>query len=218
MCECFARCEADCVCDHDWTPPELTAARERIAVLEAERDQLRAALANLKALLRSICEEWNEGCDPACDSFGHTDTCKGTNIAQAKRAMRDEIERLRAVVGSIERVAACGTAEAFLGISDDGKRLHFAMSVRDAGRLKKAQEEIERLRAELEESRAKHLDDRLVLEATAKAERLLRGENEVLKDLIAGAADELGDFPPSKRWADQFVKRTESALAAKGDE
>lgn len=65
----------------------------------------------------------------------------------------DEIERLRAVVGSIERVAACGTAEAFLGISDDGKRLHFAMSVRDAGRLKKAQEEIERLRAELAECR-----------------------------------------------------------------
>lgn len=148
-CKCFARCEADCVCDHDWTPPELTAARETLAALEAERDQLRAELANLKALLRSICEEWNEGCDPACDSFGHTDTCKGANIAQAKRAMRDEIGRLRAVVGSIERVAACGTAEAFLGISDDGKRLHFAMSVRDAGRLKKAQEEIERLRAEL---------------------------------------------------------------------
>lgn len=44
MCECFARCEADCVCDHDWTPPELTAARERIASLEAERDQLRDVL------------------------------------------------------------------------------------------------------------------------------------------------------------------------------
>lgn len=50
MCKCFARCEADCVCDHDWTPPELTAARETITALEAERSRLRAELTHEKCL------------------------------------------------------------------------------------------------------------------------------------------------------------------------
>ena len=55
--------------------------------------------------------------------------------------------------------------------------------------------------------------------AHTEIERLqrLRDENEALKDLIAGAADELGDFPPSERWVDQFVKRAEAALAANGE-
>ena len=55
------------------------------------------------------------------------------------------------------------------------------------------------------------------LEAAHTEIERLRDENEALKDLIAGAADELGDFPPSKRWVDQFVKRAEAALAAKGE-
>jgi len=29
-CKCFARCEADCVCDHDWTPPEVLRLRAEL--------------------------------------------------------------------------------------------------------------------------------------------------------------------------------------------
>ena len=27
-CECFARCEADCVCGYDWTDPEISRLRK----------------------------------------------------------------------------------------------------------------------------------------------------------------------------------------------
>lgn len=46
-CKCFARCEADCVCDHDWTPPAVIALRTELAMLQeanlALRDELTAA-------------------------------------------------------------------------------------------------------------------------------------------------------------------------------
>ena len=58
--------------------------------------------------------------------------------------------------------------------------------------------EVMRLRAELAESRAKHLDDRLVLEATAKTERLLRAEMAEYRRLLVEAREsvalELGDM------------------------
>ena len=62
---------------------------ETITALEAERD-------NLRFLVKDICEEWNEDCDPECDSIGHTGTCKAVDISEAKRAMREENERLQA--------------------------------------------------------------------------------------------------------------------------
>lgn len=34
-CECFARCEADCVCDADWTPEEVIRLRAEISTAEA---------------------------------------------------------------------------------------------------------------------------------------------------------------------------------------
>ena len=36
-CECFARCEADCVCDADWTPEEVIRLR-------ADIEQMKRAL------------------------------------------------------------------------------------------------------------------------------------------------------------------------------
>ena len=42
-CKCFARCEADCVCDHDWTPPAVIALREEVDRLRAENADLRNA-------------------------------------------------------------------------------------------------------------------------------------------------------------------------------
>lgn len=34
-CECFARCEADCVCDADWTPEEVIRLREALKNIKA---------------------------------------------------------------------------------------------------------------------------------------------------------------------------------------
>lgn len=52
-CECFARCEADCVCDADWTPEEVIRLRadiERHIAIASEHatecERLRAALAD----------------------------------------------------------------------------------------------------------------------------------------------------------------------------
>ena len=41
-CECFARCEADCVCDADWTPEEVVRLR-------AESKKYRTALEQIIA-------------------------------------------------------------------------------------------------------------------------------------------------------------------------
>lgn len=43
-CKCFARCEADCVCDHDWTPPAVIALQGEIERLRAELDDAYAEI------------------------------------------------------------------------------------------------------------------------------------------------------------------------------
>ena len=55
-CKCFARCEADCVCDYDWTPPEVTRLRHDIerhiaiaSKLATENERLRAEFAEATA-------------------------------------------------------------------------------------------------------------------------------------------------------------------------
>ncbi len=58
----------------------------REVTCELEKSEKRAAL--LEKVLKDICDEWNEGCEPACDSVCHSPLCKAINIAEAKRAMR----------------------------------------------------------------------------------------------------------------------------------
>jgi len=55
-CECFARCEADCACDADWTPEEVIRLRadiERHIAIASEHatevERLRAELAVARA-------------------------------------------------------------------------------------------------------------------------------------------------------------------------
>ena len=65
---------------------------DAVAIVTERKD---AEAKNLKSLLDDICEEWNEDCDPDCSSYGHSHTCKATNISEAKRAMREEIAEYR---------------------------------------------------------------------------------------------------------------------------
>ncbi len=104
--ELIAALKYAAACQH-LTASNLAGAYEiQTAAMADEMDRLRATIsrlesekANLKALLKDICDEWNEGCDPTCDSMAHTETCKAQNIAEAKRAMRETISRLREYVG-----------------------------------------------------------------------------------------------------------------------
>ena len=73
-------------------------AADAITALREERDIA-------KKLVRDICAEWQEPCEPCCDSYGHDENCRATNIAAAKKALqqerdaaRVENERLRALL------------------------------------------------------------------------------------------------------------------------
>lgn len=87
----------------------LIAARVATALDDAERQGREAGKAenvNLKALLKDICDEWNEGCDPACDSYGHEKTCKSVNIANAKRALQSQLEGAQAEIALLRESLA----------------------------------------------------------------------------------------------------------------
>lgn len=57
-CQCFARCEADCICDHDWTPPAVVALRAEIAQLQAKNTLLQTKNEMLREMLQVI-GDWN---------------------------------------------------------------------------------------------------------------------------------------------------------------
>lgn len=53
-CQCFARCEADCICDHDWTPPAVVALR-------AENGELSTRYAFMCDAIKCAHETLNDG-------------------------------------------------------------------------------------------------------------------------------------------------------------
>lgn len=61
-----------------------------------EMRRLQAELANSRAVVKDICAEWHEDCEPCCDSFGHAENCRAVSIAAAKRALNEEVVGLRA--------------------------------------------------------------------------------------------------------------------------
>lgn len=70
----------------------------KIESAEKERD-------SVKELVKDLCAEWNEDCNETCDSYAHDETCRAVNIAEAKRAMREEIAQLRAELSALRDVA-----------------------------------------------------------------------------------------------------------------
>ena len=64
----------------------------------AELTQLRADLNTSRSVVKDICAEWHEDCEPCCDSYGHDEHCRATSIAAAKRALNAEVAQLRAEV------------------------------------------------------------------------------------------------------------------------
>lgn len=79
-CECFARCEADCVCDADWTPEEVIRLRadiERHIAIASEHatecERLRAKLAEANDYInrmRDILTAAHPCTDPSRDACG----------------------------------------------------------------------------------------------------------------------------------------------------
>lgn len=70
--------------------------------LTEQRDTLKAQLETHRALLKEICEQWNEDCDPACDRHAHASGCKSVDIANAKRALQAERDTLKAQLQKYE--------------------------------------------------------------------------------------------------------------------
>lgn len=79
-----------------------------------ERDSALARAELLEHTLKDICAEWNEDCEATCDSFGHSENCKATSIAVAKRALN-----ARAEAQERELVALRASCEYCLHIAQD---------------------------------------------------------------------------------------------------
>lgn len=77
-----------------------------------EFDKIKKENENLHLLLKDICGEWNEDCDEDCDNIAHSETCKAVNIAEAKKAMREEIENLTMRIELLEHDMKSGDYEA----------------------------------------------------------------------------------------------------------
>ena len=76
----------------------LAAQREEIERLTQERDSSRG-------LVKEICEEWNEDCEPCCNSYGHDENCRAVHISAAKRALRERAEKAEAQLAEAQRRA-----------------------------------------------------------------------------------------------------------------
>jgi hypothetical protein len=88
----------DIMCgDDEWVQEQQATIRRQaaeIAQLTEDRDLSRE-------VVRYICAEWHEDCEPCCDSYGHDENCRATSIAAAKRALNAQVAELRAALREI---------------------------------------------------------------------------------------------------------------------
>lgn len=74
---------------------DFTAMQSRAEEAERERD-------NVQKLLKDFCAEWNEECEPDCDSWGHSDECRAIHLIEAKRALNARAEKAEARLAEVE--------------------------------------------------------------------------------------------------------------------
>lgn len=75
--------------------------------LTAERDALRAEVANYEVLKRAVNESTNE-CSTQCDEHGHAGDCPANNSARWLEDQQREIESLRAELAALKEKLPCG--------------------------------------------------------------------------------------------------------------
>lgn len=63
-------------------------------------DELNSA----KQLIKELCDEWNEGCEKNCSSYGHDEECAGTNLAVAKRNLNQQLAAAQAKLKAQEEL------------------------------------------------------------------------------------------------------------------
>lgn len=68
-----------------------------------ERNQWKGKYDTLKEHFKELCQEWNEDCEPDCDSYGHSGKCKAVDLANAKRALNAERDQLRRERDSLQK-------------------------------------------------------------------------------------------------------------------
>lgn len=77
-------------------------ARRRCPAFESRSElaALRKRNEILSASLKTACEElYGDECDPKCDSYGHTETCRLVSAVEQAKAMRAENEAMRKALG-----------------------------------------------------------------------------------------------------------------------
>lgn len=99
------------ICVLCWAPWPCMPVKLASAFTEA-RAELTEAIKkrdNWHAVAKDICDEWSEAngavCDPTCSSFGHTETCKATNIADYLKALRQERDAMQAELTALRQDA-----------------------------------------------------------------------------------------------------------------
>lgn len=108
-----------------WEADARDADRYSVPLYSAAAlDRLRAERDIGRALVKDLCEEWNEKCDcyeRGVSKFeGHDDKCKSANLGEAKRALRERAERAEAERDALREVvrAAVEIASRICAASD----------------------------------------------------------------------------------------------------
>lgn len=77
---------------------------------ESRIKALEADVFMARKLLREICNEWKEDCNPTCDSYAHDDNCPAVNIKDAFRVKNERIneleKKLNVAIEGLEELAS----------------------------------------------------------------------------------------------------------------
>jgi hypothetical protein len=107
---------------------EIWKLEQQVAALTRERDSSRA-------LVHNICEEWDEACDCTHDAaWGHGADCKATEIAAAKRALRERAESAEARCAAMERALKAADTMRNAWITTTHGFIPYPVSIYDAAR------------------------------------------------------------------------------------
>lgn len=76
----------------------------KIRISSATVLELLDELDSTKQLVKELCDEWNEGCEKNCSSYGHDEECAGTNLAVAKRNLNQQLAAAQAKLKAQEEL------------------------------------------------------------------------------------------------------------------
>lgn len=70
-------------------------------------------------LVKNLCDEWNEECEPKCDSYGHDEACAAVEMRNAMQKRRLRYEKAEKALSEF-RQATTDLAKAFRKLENGG--------------------------------------------------------------------------------------------------